>query len=43
MLVGVLAYLLAFAAALLLDQPFGPVAVVMLLFAGLIAAASRKA
>lgn len=43
LLLGVAAYLLAFATALLLDQPFGPVAVAtLLLFAALIAAASRK-
>jgi zinc transport system permease protein len=43
LLLGVAAYLLAFATALLLDQPFGPVAVMtLLLFAALVATTSRK-
>lgn len=41
--VGVAAYLLAFALALLLDQPFGPVAVMtLLLLAAMIAGVSRQ-
>lgn len=42
LLFGVLAYLLAFASALLLDQPFGPVAVATLLLFAALTAVSRR-